>query len=518
MSGQTLPINDSVEHEEQKKPESHTHVTIVSADKEKLMYRCDLDRKMDDATVQDEQLHPNKRLPTDVDLTSSDQDKTTSYSLDDPKILIDKDHQNTHESGSSRIANFSAVNSLPRRQRLDSFLSIRKNMQHDGSSVAPTPGDSESRDDSESHDDSESQEDFELYNSSPFNTTNRSTEDNTTALHISCEELSEMSGCIECVKAIPVFSANEIQEGDHIVFAGTVYDHHAIVESKLPDKKFEIIEATNTIFGVATGLFLGKKALIGKSTKLFNFATQNLRVIAYRVRPFTRKETAQRARDFVAGDGTSGKYDYDLLDNNCEHFATYCVTGRKFSIQVTKFRLTSSLFWKSGFIGISDESVRNEKQYEHGIICKQCFEINRQLFNVNVKPIVQAGDVQKGNILRYSYWNLWHDAVILEIKDVKESHVTCFIAHYAFCGIFSHRTILREELIVYFDSGFKILDYSPPDFNVYDVETVIERASGRLGEQQFIFFSNDSSHFSRWCKLKREKSNRRGQVVTFETT
>ncbi|XP_063416048.1 uncharacterized protein LOC134697693 [Mytilus trossulus] len=442
-------MNDSVEHEEQKKRESksHTHVTIVSAYKEKLTDRCELDRMMDDATVQHKQRHPNKRLPTDIDLTSSDQDKTMSYSVDDPKILIGKDYQKTHEAGSSRIVNFSAVNSLTRRQRLDSFLSIRKNMQHDGSSVSPTS------DDSESHDEPESHEDFEFYKSAAFNTTNRSIEDNMTALQI-----SEMSGCIECVKAIPVFSANEIQEGDHIVFAGTVYDHHAIVESKLPDKEFGIIEATNTIFGVTTGFFLGKKALIGKSTKLFNFATQNLRVIAYRVRPFTQKATAQRARDFVAGDGTSGKYDYDILDNNCEHFATYCVTGRKFSIQVTKFRLTSSLFWKSGFIGISDESIRNVKQYEHGIICKPCFEINKQLFNVNVRPIEKAEDVQKGNIIRYSYWNLWHDAVILDVRDVEESHVTCFIAHYAFCGIFSHRTILREKLRVYFDGSFKILD------------------------------------------------------------
>ncbi|CAC5380932.1 unnamed protein product [Mytilus coruscus] len=157
-------------------------------------------------------------------------------------------------------------------------------------------------------------------------------------------------------------------------------------------------------------------------------------------------------------------------------------------------------------MGISDESTRNEKQYEHGIICKECFEINEQLLNVNIRPIEKASDVQKGNIIRYSYWNLWHDAVILDIKDADNSHVTCYIAHYAFCGIFSHRKIKREELRVYFDGSFKILEYGPPDYNVYDVETVIERASGRLGEQQFIFFSNDSSHFSRWCKLKREKA------------
>ncbi|CAC5380920.1 unnamed protein product [Mytilus coruscus] len=69
-------------------------------------------------------------------------------------------------------------------------------------------------------------------------------------------------GCIECVKAVPVFNSDAIDEGDHIVFAGMIYDHHAIVVKKLQGETFEIVEATNTGIGLATGVFLCRKALI----------------------------------------------------------------------------------------------------------------------------------------------------------------------------------------------------------------------------------------------------------------
>lgn len=80
--------------------------------------------------------------------------------------------------------------------------------------------------------------------------------------------------CIECVKAIPVFSCNDIEAGDHVVFSGAVYDHHGIIISKLDDGvTFEIIEATNTISGAVLGVskFFGGKAEIKSSFKKFDF-------------------------------------------------------------------------------------------------------------------------------------------------------------------------------------------------------------------------------------------------------
>ena len=43
---------------------------------------------------------------------------------------------------------------------------------------------------------------------------------------------------------------------------------------------------------------------------------------------FSPKETAKRANDMV------GKKGYDLVDGNCEHFATQCKTGNPRSEQI----------------------------------------------------------------------------------------------------------------------------------------------------------------------------------------
>jgi ASC-1-like (ASCH) protein len=59
---------------------------------------------------------------------------------------------------------------------------------------------------------------------------------------------------MECVKAIPVCSKEQIKPGDHITFPGRIYDHHAIVVTVADVTKdqsdseafIEIVHATNT--------------------------------------------------------------------------------------------------------------------------------------------------------------------------------------------------------------------------------------------------------------------------------
>lgn len=322
-----------------------------------------------------------------------------------------------------------------------------------------------------------------------------------------CEETGR---CIECVKAIPVFSAADIEKGDHITFAGAIYDHHAIVVDTFSDNSVEIIEATNTFSGVVVGIskFFGQKAKLVSSRKTFNFTREKIRVIFYKRRRYSKFDTVNRAKKFFGNCGKqddeppTADYKYDLFENNCEHFATYCVTGEKFSIQVTKLRLTAKLFLSNGFIGISDEKKRNEKEFENNIICESCFKINQKLLEVPIRTIRNKDDVQKGDVIRFSYWNLWHEAVVLEISEVKSDCIKCFIGHYAFCGLWSHRKIIKELISINFNGSYRKLEYNPPLFHVYDPETVVHRAESRIGEQMFVFFSNDSSHFVRWCKLK----------------
>lgn len=171
-------------------------------------------------------------------------------------------------------------------------------------------------------------------------------------------------------------------------------------------------------------------------------------------------------------------------------------------MQATKLRLGWQLFWESGFIGLSDELARNSTEFDINLICKNCYLMNRNLLGVSLKPIQSENDIKKGDIIRFSYWNLWHEAVVLEKQQKTRRGVVCSIAHYAFCGPFSHRTIKTESKEIRFDGQSKTLDYDAPQYNVYSSDEVVQRARSRMGEQLFAFFSNDSSHFARWCKLK----------------
>ncbi len=58
-------------------------------------------------------------------------------------------------------------------------------------------------------------------------------------------------------------------------------------------------------------------------------------------------EFAQRA------DSLLNNADYDLLENNCEHFATWCVTGEKESNQVDRFLTVAG----SAILGITTAGI-----------------------------------------------------------------------------------------------------------------------------------------------------------------
>ncbi|XP_052814819.1 uncharacterized protein LOC128241774 [Mya arenaria] len=339
-----------------------------------------------------------------------------------------------------------------------------------------------------------------------------STEEDINQPDYKLEGPDEFGKCAECVKAVPVFAYDDMEVGDHITFYGRLYDHHAIVIQKLGENQIKIIEATNTPAGAVFGLMFWKKAFIEETVKTLDYANDIINVVVYKNRVFTKAKVASRARVYCEKQRENRDFDYNVIQNNCEHFATYCVTGTPFSIQAVKFLMVSKLFLGSGFLGISDERMRNAKLFENNFICSRCNEMNKRLLSVSVKPILSADDVHAGDVIRYTYYNLLHEGVVLETKGADKSSVNVSIAHYAFLGFLSHRTIIEEENTIRFDGSYAVLQYGPPQYEVYPPETVVERAKSRINEQRFVFFSNDSSHFARWCKLPRKRSQSRVQL------
>lgn len=325
--------------------------------------------------------------------------------------------------------------------------------------------------------------------------------------------------CIECVKIVPVISINNLEPGDHIVFRNVNYDHHGIITSIKGSGSLEIIEVTNTSAGVSsvevTNTYAGassgisssslpisakSKANIQRNTITLNFKEENIALVYYKTR-LEKDRTVERAKHYAK---ENSSFNYHLFSNNCEHFATYCVTGHRFSLQVSKFKLVFGMLLRTGFSGISNEEKRNEVLHERQLICDSCFEHNKHLLNVDVAPIKSAEDVKEGDIVRFSYYHLLHDAVVLENEGLSsnKSAVILSIAHYAFCGINEHRTIKREKKEFRLDGSCVNVLYTSSKFSLYHPTFVVKRAEDRIGEQFFVFFSNDSSHFARWCKLR----------------
>ncbi|XP_063402445.1 uncharacterized protein LOC134686693 [Mytilus trossulus] len=313
--------------------------------------------------------------------------------------------------------------------------------------------------------------------------------------------------CIECVKPIRVFKRTEINIGDHIKFHGRIYDHHAIVvhvkhcEEKENKVVVKLVNATNTIVGAIYGTIRpgASVAKILHETKKIDL--DKIKVMVYKYSNTITHSLPEEIINRAVTAKSDPDYHYSLLNNNCEHFTTWCVTGEKLSLQVRKIRMVVQLFARQRFQGIGDEVLRNKVEYERGMLCKPCFDRNQKLLSVAKEPIKSKDDIGIGDIITYKYYRCLHSAVVLEIESHDRS-LQCKIAHYAFRGLHRHRKIREDTLIIPFDGSVKVTDFSNTDYNVYAPEEVVDRARSRFGEKRYEYFANDSSHFARWCKLK----------------
>lgn len=116
-----------------------------------------------------------------------------------------------------------------------------------------------------------------------------------------------------------------LQDGDHLAVAcetSTIfYFHHGILTSK---KKFEVVHFTGR----------NKSAAKIEIIDLLKFMrNRNLYRVNYTA-PLSVDETVDTALKFL-DENTWERY--NILSNNCEHFATCCKTGRKYSKQVAIF-------------------------------------------------------------------------------------------------------------------------------------------------------------------------------------
>lgn len=112
--------------------------------------------------------------------------------------------------------------------------------------------------------------------------------------------------------------------GDHLAinasYCGFKHFHHGILTSTDP---LTVVDFSGESMSNVRVRAMSLLTFMNHQTSLFR---------VNHTKRLSGEETAQKATELVHSD-TFGKY--NLLSNNCNHFAIYCVTGKRYSEQIS---------------------------------------------------------------------------------------------------------------------------------------------------------------------------------------
>ncbi|MEW8546913.1 MAG: hypothetical protein AB2693_25645 [Candidatus Thiodiazotropha sp.] len=122
------------------------------------------------------------------------------------------------------------------------------------------------------------------------------------------------------------------------------------------------------------------------------------------------------------------------------------------------------------------------------------------------RRIFSFSEVKPGDCIKYNYWWLPHDVIVVGIKpDQTKANDTGYITlvHYALDSIIGTRYVKEEN--VYFNLSKHIVKLKTfPKAVVYPNEVVVQRAKSRVGEKKFHIKGNISSDLVHWAKVVQE--------------
>ena len=124
---------------------------------------------------------------------------------------------------------------------------------------------------------------------------------------------------------------------------------------------------------------------------------------------------------------------------------------------------------------------------------------NKSLQTLPTVPVPSLNDLSPGDVIRFRYFGLPHEAVLVSIAEAENIRVN--VIHYNYPGMFGTREVVNEEMTFKLsDKNVRIHNYA--NVEVYEPDEVVQRAESRVGEQKFNTFTNRSSHLAKWCKIK----------------
>lgn len=140
------------------------------------------------------------------------------------------------------------------------------------------------------------------------------------------------------VSSKQITDVTELKPGDHICYPtsytipGYKTYHHSIVKSVIDGKTVEIIQFTGKSLDKSSGKISKDEEDLSK------YASEgSLYRIDYERVCKPASEVVKRAEEKI-GDYNLHWHEYNLLFNNCEHFATWCKTGKAFSSQTCQMQ------------------------------------------------------------------------------------------------------------------------------------------------------------------------------------
>lgn len=289
---------------------------------------------------------------------------------------------------------------------------------------------------------------------------------------------------IICVRQTRVNSIDELEIGDHLVFHRSLYDHHGILTEKHRGS-FQVAEAAKTD-SESTALI--KKVKLQLSWKTLESEEGGVSVATYLNRITPKPNTAIRALqlyDESTRDPTF--YQYNLFSNNCEHFATYCSTGKMYSLQVEDFR---SRALPSYIKERLRSRITGENEQGEMYRCIPCENIENE------------NDVNKGDIIEYFENDIWHHALVIDTLRHTPNDVICSVVHCKSCASSSGRKIKKEDIVITFNKLFYKLNFELSGFDIYGPDDTVKNARKQFTRQMADSLTNACSQFPIWCKLK----------------
>lgn len=150
---------------------------------------------------------------------------------------------------------------------------------------------------------------------------------------------------------------SQLLRGDHIKYKRLFgYSHHAIVTNVFPESnEYEIVHFQPP----SSGNKIKDSPLIKQEIKQLDEAFY---VLEYDVKDrYPHEATATMAEVMIGYNEEDRITIYSVFSNNCEHLATYCVTGQAYSTQIENGKELVKTLVKTGMIAASKSKAPKRK-------------------------------------------------------------------------------------------------------------------------------------------------------------